>query len=74
MHLTKSEADFFENLVFFNQAKTIQEKNYCFDRLIEKQKLRNVKKIKQEQYEYFSAWYHCIIREAVAVADFGDDF
>ena len=73
-NLNDQQAEYFENLVFFNQAKTIKEKNLYFDRLIEKQKLRNVKKIKEEQYDYFSAWYHCIIREAVTFVKFGDDF
>jgi uncharacterized protein (TIGR02147 family) len=72
--LSDQQAEYFENLVFFNQAKTIKEKNIYFDRLIEKQKLRNVKKIKQEQYEYFSAWYHCIIREAIVFVKFDGDY
>jgi uncharacterized protein (TIGR02147 family) len=72
--LSDQQAEYFENLVFFNQAKTIKEKNIYFERLIEKQKLRNVKKIKEEQYEYFSAWYHCIIREAIVFVKFDGDY
>jgi uncharacterized protein (TIGR02147 family) len=73
-NLSVQQAEYFENLVFFNQAKTIKEKNFYFDRLIEKQKLRNVKKIREKQYDYFSEWYHCIIREAVAVLHFDGDY
>ena len=73
-NLNDREAEYFENLVFFNQAKTIKDKNYYFEKLIEKQKLRNVKKIKEEQYEYFSEWYHCIIREIVTYDDFKEDY
>jgi uncharacterized protein (TIGR02147 family) len=73
-NLSDQQAEYFENLVFFNQAKTIKEKNFYFDRLIQKQKFRNVKKINEEQFEYFSAWYHCIIREAVAIVNFNDDY
>jgi len=72
--LSDQQAEYFENLVFFNQAKSIKEKNIYFDRLIEKQKLRNVKKIKEEQYEYFSEWYHCVIREAVVILKFSGDY
>ncbi len=74
LNLNDQEAEYFENLVFFNQAKTIKEKNYFFEKLIEKQKLRNVKRIKEEQYEYFSSWYHVIIREAVTFIDFNEDY
>ena len=73
-NLNDQQAEYFENLVFFNQAKTIKEKNFYFERLIEKQKMRNVKKIKEEQYEYFSTWYHCILREAVTIIDFKGDY
>lgn len=73
-NLNDQQAEYFENLVFFNQAKTIKEKNFYFDRLIQKQKFRNVRKIKEEQFEYFSAWYHCIIREAAAILNFNDDY
>jgi len=72
--LNDREAEYFENLVFFNQAKTIKEKNHYFEKLVELQKLRNVKKIKEEQYGYFSEWYHCIIREIVTYVDFKEDF
>lgn len=73
-NLNDQEAEYFENLVFFNQAKTLKEKNFYFERLVEKQKLRNVKKIKEEQYDYFSEWYHCIIREVVTYVDFKEDY
>lgn len=73
-NLGDQQAEYFENLVFFNQAKTIKAKNLFFERLIQKQKLRNVKKIKEDQFEYFSAWYHCIILEAVSIVNFEGDF
>lgn len=68
------EAEYFENLVFFNQAKTVKDKNFFFEKLVEKQKLKNVKKIQDNQYEYFSAWYHCIIREAAAMTEWKNDY
>ncbi len=74
LKLNDREAEYFENLVFFNQAKTINEKNYFFDRLIESQRHRSVAKIREDQFEYFSEWYHCIIRELVCMIDFKDDF
>lgn len=73
-NLSDQEAEYFENLVFFNQAKTIKEKNHFFEKLIEKQRLRNVKKLKEEQYDYFSEWHHCIIREIVPMIGFTGDY
>lgn len=73
-NLANQQAEYFELLVLFNQAQTIKQKNFYFEKLIEKQKLRNIKKVKEEQYEYFSQWYHCIIREVVCFIDFKNDF
>jgi uncharacterized protein (TIGR02147 family) len=74
LKLSDREAEYFENLVFFNQAKTLAEKNYYFERLVESQKHRSVEKIREDQFEYFSEWYHCVIREVVCMIDFKDDY
>jgi uncharacterized protein (TIGR02147 family) len=74
LNLINQEAEYFETLVFFNQAETIRQKNFYFEKLVEKQKLRNVKKIQDNQYDYFSDWYHCIIREAVTILDWKGDY
>jgi uncharacterized protein (TIGR02147 family) len=74
LKLNDREAEYFENLVFFNQAKTVAEKNIYFERLVEKQRHRNVVKIKEDQFEYFSEWYHCVVRELVCMVDFKNDY
>lgn len=74
LKLKDKDAEYFENLVFFNQARTIKEKNHYFDKLIEKQRARNVKILGKDQYDYFSAWYHCIIRELVTMYDFKENY
>jgi uncharacterized protein (TIGR02147 family) len=74
LKLCDREAEYFENLVFFNQAKTVAEKNHFFARLVEKQRHRNVAKIKENQFEYFTEWYHCIVRELVCMQDFKNDY
>lgn len=68
------EAEYFEHLVFFNQAKTAEEKSFYFDKLISLQRVRNIPQIKKDQLEYFQEWYHCVIRELVTMSDFGNDF
>jgi uncharacterized protein (TIGR02147 family) len=74
LKLNTREAEYFENLVFFNQAKAVTEKNFFFERLIEKKRNRSVTKIRQDQFEYFSEWYHCVIREVVCMIDFKEDY
>lgn len=74
LKLNDREAEYFENLVFFNQAKTVAEKNHFFARLVEKQRHRNVAKIQENQFEYFSEWHHCIVRELVCMQNFKDDY
>jgi len=74
LNLINQEAEYFETLVFFNQAETIKQKNFYFEKLIEKQKIRNVKKIQDDQYDYFSGWHHCIIREAVTILDWKENY
>ena len=74
LKLKDKEAEYFEHLVFFNQAKTAEEKSWYFDKLISLQRSRNVPRVKQSQMEYFAEWHHCVIRELAAMADFGTDF
>jgi uncharacterized protein (TIGR02147 family) len=74
LRMKDREAEYFENLVFFNQAKTIAEKNHFFALLVEKQRQRSAAKIQEEQFDYFSEWYHCVIRELVCIVDFKEDY
>jgi uncharacterized protein (TIGR02147 family) len=74
LKLKDKEAEYFEHLVFFNQAKTADEKSVYFDKLISLQRYRNIPRIKVDQMEYFQEWHHCVIRELVTMSDFGNDF
>lgn len=68
------EADFFENLVFFNQAKTITEKTLYYSRLLEIRKPIDIEVISKDRYEYYSTWYHSVIREVITLFPFRDEF
>jgi len=74
LKLNDREAEYFEYLVFFNQARTIEEKNSHFDKLMALQKAKKVYKVKEDNYEYYSKWYHCVIRELVVMDDFNGNF
>jgi len=70
----REEAEFFENLVFFNQAQTISEKTHYYSRLVEIRKPIDIAIIPKDRYEYYTAWYHSVIREVVTFFDFKNDF
>jgi uncharacterized protein (TIGR02147 family) len=71
---SKKEAEYFENLVFFNQSKTLEEKNAYLANLMKFRKNLDPKKIEQSEYAYYSAWYIPVVRELVIAMDFYDDF
>lgn len=63
LKLNKQEQEFFRNLVFLNQAKTNEQKNLYYHRLLQSKKYSELKPIEKNQYEYYSTWYHPVIRE-----------
>ncbi len=72
--LSGEEAEFFEYLVFFNQAKTINEKTHFYSKLIEVRRPLDIQHIEADRYEYYSKWYHSVIREVVTFFEFHSDF
>ena len=71
---TKKEADYFENLVFFNQSKTLEEKNAYLSNLMKVRGKSDPKKIEESEYSYYSDWYNPVIRELVIAMDFKENF
>lgn len=71
---SEKEADFFENLVAFNQAKTSEEKRHFYERLSRVGRFVKHQRLRVDQFEYLSQWYHCAIRSLLPVMDFRDDF
>jgi uncharacterized protein (TIGR02147 family) len=71
---SKDENDYFENLVFFNQAKTISDKTMYYSRIVECRKPVDLTTIAKERYEFYAKWYNSVIREIVTMFDFHGDF
>lgn len=74
LDLKKKEMDYFELLVHFTQAKTNDTKNHYYQRMLTLKKKLHMVTITEEQYEYFSTWYHPVIRSLITKAEFGDDY
>ncbi len=70
LNLSKPEREYFRNLVHFNQAKSHTEKNTFYRKLISSREYSKLKPIVKDQYEYFSTWYHPVVRELVISPDF----
>lgn len=72
--LNKKEADYFENLVFLNQSKTLEEKNIYLTRLMRHRVKSDPRKLEESEFEYYSNWYNPVIHELITAIDFRDDF
>lgn len=71
--LNKNESDFFEALVYFNQAKSMEEKNLYYDRISQFKKYHDAKPLDVHQYTYFSNWYFVALRELTLLKSFKED-
>src|SRR6185295_1829280 len=72
--LKDKDAEYFENLVFFNQAKTIREKNLFFDHITKLRGSYDVKRVEENQYAYYGQWYHSAMRELLEIAPHRGDY
>ncbi len=65
--LSLAEGDFFRNLTHFNKAKTLSEREHFAHQLIKLKKFKNEFPLSQDQFEYYSKWYHIPIRELLSL-------
>lgn len=70
LNLNKQETEFFAGLVLFGQAKDHTEKDLCYQRLLRSKKFSQLKPMEGGQYEYYSSWYHSVIRELITSPGF----
>jgi uncharacterized protein (TIGR02147 family) len=75
---SKTEADYFENLVFFNKASELKERSYFFEKInsVKSTGRTAVKamEIRKDQYDFYSKWYHSAIRSLIDMYPFKDDY
>jgi uncharacterized protein (TIGR02147 family) len=76
--LKKSEAEYFENLVFFNQAIDLIERTYFCEKLNSvrntSRSVTTVQQTRRDQYEFYSKWYHSAIRSLIDMYPFKNDY
>ena len=73
MDLRKKESDYFENMVYFSEAKTVEEKRIYFERMMAVRKL-DAYQVQSSQFEFYSKWYYSAIRELIGLIRFKDDY
>jgi len=73
MKLTKKQEEYFETMVYFNEAKTVEEKKLYFERLMRYYDSKAYR-VDAKQYEYYSKWYYIAVRELLAIGNFSDDY
>jgi uncharacterized protein (TIGR02147 family) len=71
--LEQQAADYFCELVAFNQTSSAEARNRCYERLSRFKQYRTIHRLDAAQAAYHSSWYIPAIRELVARPDFRDD-
>lgn len=73
LKLGKDEEEYFINLVSFNQAKTLEEKNRHYEKMMTGGKVK-VDVVDADKHEYFSKWQYAAVRELLHFQAFRDDY
>ena len=71
MNHSKKEAEYFENMVFFNESTSADERTLYFERMISCQKT-SATNIDVTKYEYYTKWYYSAIRALISLGRFSD--
>lgn len=71
--LDSAQTDYFEDLVSFDQAKNQSDKEYYFNRIASKRENAKVRTLDDRQYEFYSQWYHSVIRELITLSENTED-
>lgn len=74
----KRESAFFEDLVWFNQSETMEEKNRWFEKMQNELKIVRFAAGQHQlafyQYQVYSHWRHLVVRSLIGMYGFKGDF
>jgi uncharacterized protein (TIGR02147 family) len=74
MELKGDERRYFKNLVLFSRANNINTKINHLNVLKTIQSNLSVNELSDEQFKYFSKWYHPIIKELIDIIEFDGNY
>ena len=73
LKFNEKEAKFFRHLVFFNQAKSAQEKQLHYTVMLSMMHTVKEQRLTALQHEYYNHWFVPVVREMVSLYDFKGD-
>lgn len=73
LKLSKKEAEYFELLVNFNQAKNQVEKSRFYERLITFKEVKATI-LSPDQYKFYQKWYYAAVRDILSIHTFEGNF
>lgn len=68
------EANYFETMVFFNQAKSEKERDYYLERMISLKPKVKLSPIQKDQYDFYSKKHYLVIHQMVCLPGFKEDY
>ena len=71
--LNRAETEFFQNLVGYGQARSLDEKNLFYQKILKNKRYTAVKTLDKSQYEFFSQWYIPVVRELMTHPGFSGE-
>ncbi len=71
--LSSGEINYFKKLVYFDKAKSADEKNDYYQQIMDYRK-RKVAFISGKHFSLFSKWYFVVVREMLHIISFKDDY
>lgn len=74
LNLNRPKTEYFELMMHFTQAKSFEAKDLYYQKMIEFKRRQKCVSINEEHYEYYSKWYHPVIRSLVTKVDWGGDY
>jgi uncharacterized protein (TIGR02147 family) len=74
LKLNVKSFSYFKDLVAFNQAHSMPERNEYLKRLFSYRKRNPGRLVLQSHYEFYAQWYHNTIRELLPFFDFKEDY
>lgn len=71
IRLSKKEAEYFENMVYLNESRTVEERKLFFERMMASQTTR-ARIIETAKYEYYLKWYYGAVRALLSLKKYRD--
>lgn len=72
--LSGKPASYFEALVYYNQARTVEDREHFFRELDRLRRSTQFYRVHERQHAYYQEWYYPVIRELAVYGDWRGDF